>query len=508
MQFINSQISRLDKNYGIINLDASRASVLFLLFAVASFFMHLMLHNYNNFKDNTYKKEDYSSMPLKSISSAIKKDIPEKIITTNTTPQTYPQYNFSKLQNDEQIIASDVKLATVKNKLNVKKLGNITVISMQGGNTLSEALSASGIINTKSYLMATAVSKKYKLSKIQTGDILQIIKLSNDKSKNDNIKIIIAQKTEILIKGNTTKYDVLVRNIENHLKKKVDIFSANQSVVSKVQPNLIQKLKFNSNNIISSNVTSDLKRDLLQIMHMIKQDSKFKNGSVNINVLYEKLSSKISNLFYVELQSANAKVRVYKYKDKAGAIQYIKNNGVILTRNQRIQTTPTSSFRISYPVDRPVISSAFGMRFHPLTGKHKMHKGIDFTASRGTPIHAPADGIIVEMTNGKGYGKYIRVRHNSTYTTLYAHLDKFSNKTVGNKISKGDVIGYIGNSGRTSGAHLHFELHENGRAINPVRLISNMPILNPGNLVKQLNSKQMRAFNAYKSSIDKKVGSL
>ncbi len=509
MHFITSQTSRLDDNHEILNIDASKISIAVLVFAVTSFFIHLMLHNYNSFKDNAYGIQNYSSISENTIINPENTNSLGDIEATNSDlHQIYPKYQLSQLQNHEQKLKPDVKLTTIERKLNVKKLGNVTVVSMTSGNTLTEALSAAGIVHSKSSLIATAINKKYKLTKIQSGDTVQIIKLSNDSSKNDNIKIIIAQKTEILVKGNTAQYDVLVRSLERNLKKKVDIFAGQKNESIRVNPSIIQRAKFDSKNITNANLTLDIKRDLLQILYMIKQENQFKNGSLNINVLYEKISSKNSNLFYIELQNHNAKVRVYKYKDNTGVVQYIKNDGKILTKNQQTQVVPKNLFRLSYPIEHPVISSAFGMRSHPLTGRYKMHKGIDFRARRGTAIYAPADGVIVEMTSGRGYGKYVRLAHNSTYTTLYAHLDRFNNKTVGHKISKGEIIGYTGSSGRTSGAHLHFELYENGKIINPARLISNIPGLKTVNLIRQLNSKQMTSFNAHKSSIDKKIASL
>ncbi len=110
----------------------------------------------------------------------------------------------------------------------------------------------------------------------------------------------------------------------------------------------------------------------------------------------------------------------------------------------------------------------FGMRKHPIYKIWKLHEGTDFTAKRGTNIHATGDGIVVEVKSSKrGYGNQILINHGFGYKTRYAHLSKFLVK-AGDKIKRGDVIGLVGNSGLSTGPHLHYEVRKNGRAIDPI----------------------------------------
>lgn len=498
------------KNYQIIRFDASKFSNLILVFAILSLFMHVVLHNYNTFKKNVDETTNYTSnysnvlntVKNESIVKAEENSKNQSLETHSRIKKLPPQQEVSRIQKTEKVTPVDV--IQLKKTINAKKIGNITVVAMKKTNTLAEALSAAGFTNMQSHLIATSIEKKYKLSNIKNGDVVQIIKLSPDKSKTDSIKIIVAQKTEILIKGSIKQYNVLVRNLEENFKKKLDIFSNNKQVGNQIQKFKLSGADINKT-IQKTNVATDVKRDIMNVMYIMRKDKTFKGGNLNIECVYEKVSSKTTNLFYMDIQSSAGKVRIYKYKDKGGITQYIKQNGVILNNNQPTKTSSTNGFKISYPIQHPVLGSGFGMRVHPILGKHRMHKGMDFRAKKGTPVHAPADGIIVEMTNSRGFGKHIRMRHNGTYTTLYGHLDKFANKSIGSKIRKGEVIGYVGKTGLASGEHLHFEVHENGRPVNPMKLIGNVTTSNQENSVKQLNKKQMYSFKVYQESIERKL---
>lgn len=114
------------------------------------------------------------------------------------------------------------------------------------------------------------------------------------------------------------------------------------------------------------------------------------------------------------------------------------------------------------------VASGYGWRSDPFTKARKMHKGMDFTAPVGTPIYATGDGVIDRADNrATGYGEHVEIDHGFGYKTIYAHMSKYAVKR-GQKVSRGDLIGYVGNTGRSSGPHLHYEVHKNGRAINPI----------------------------------------
>ena len=123
------------------------------------------------------------------------------------------------------------------------------------------------------------------------------------------------------------------------------------------------------------------------------------------------------------------------------------------------------------PINGARLSSSFGMRKHPILGFNKMHKGTDFAAKEGTPIMASGDGKIIKARLCGGGGNCVKIKHNSTYSTVYAHLSKFaSGIKEGVRVKQGRIIGYVGSTGMSTGPHLHYEVIENKKKINSQKL--------------------------------------
>lgn len=123
------------------------------------------------------------------------------------------------------------------------------------------------------------------------------------------------------------------------------------------------------------------------------------------------------------------------------------------------------------PINGARISSSFGMRFHPILARNRPHNGTDFAAPRGTPIMAAGAGIVERANRFGSFGNYIRIRHSNGYETAYAHLQGFARGVrSGARVQQGQVIGYVGTTGRSTGPHLHYEVHLNGRPTNPMSL--------------------------------------
>jgi murein DD-endopeptidase MepM/ murein hydrolase activator NlpD len=158
---------------------------------------------------------------------------------------------------------------------------------------------------------------------------------------------------------------------------------------------------------------------------------------------------------------------------------------------------------LSAPLKYTRISSGFGMRFHPILHVWKMHDGIDFVNRVGTPIHSVADGKVVYKGWIRGYGNAVEVKHRNGYMTLYAHLRAFSHIRVGQWIKQGKVIGYLGNTGRSTGPHLHFGVMYHGRWINPVKIKKSAKII--------LYGKRRKMFLSYaknlKSNLKERIAS-
>ncbi|MCA8889856.1 MAG: peptidoglycan DD-metalloendopeptidase family protein, partial [Parvularculaceae bacterium] len=123
------------------------------------------------------------------------------------------------------------------------------------------------------------------------------------------------------------------------------------------------------------------------------------------------------------------------------------------------------------PIDGARLSSGFGTRRHPILGYKKAHKGVDFAAPRGTPIKAAGDGVVERAGPYGSFGNYIRIRHANNYKTAYAHLHAIKKGVrAGNRVRQGDIIGYVGTTGRSTGPHLHYEVHLGGKQVNPQNL--------------------------------------
>jgi len=141
------------------------------------------------------------------------------------------------------------------------------------------------------------------------------------------------------------------------------------------------------------------------------------------------------------------------------------------------------------------MASGFGYRTDPFTKARKFHYGMDFTAPRGTPIYASGDGIVIRADNSaSGYGRHVRIDHGYGYESLYAHLYKY-NVRKGNKVKRGDLIGFVGSTGRSEAPHLHYEIFKDERRINPINFYY-------GNLSPEEYSLMLRASQQENQSLD------
>ena len=150
-------------------------------------------------------------------------------------------------------------------------------------------------------------------------------------------------------------------------------------------------------------------------------------------------------------------VRRYRYTPKSGVTDYFDEKG------QSVRKTLMRT-----PIDGARLSSGYGMRKHPILGYSRMHKGVDFAAPRGTPIYAAGDGVVEMAGRNGGYGNYVRLRHTGSYKTAYAHMRGFAKGIrAGVRVKQGQVIGYVGTTGRSTGPHLHYEVMVDNKQTNP-----------------------------------------
>jgi murein DD-endopeptidase MepM/ murein hydrolase activator NlpD len=195
-------------------------------------------------------------------------------------------------------------------------------------------------------------------------------------------------------------------------------------------------------------------------------------------------SSKRKVLHYAQLTLDGKTKTYYRYTTKDGQTDYYDENG--RSAQKSLLKTPVSGARLT---------SGFGMRRHPLLGYSKMHAGVDFGAPQGTPIRAAGSGVVQIAGRHGAYGIAVEIKHNNKYETLYAHMSKLAaGIRRGAKVNQGQIIGYVGSTGRSTGPHLHYEVRVDNRPVNPTRIKA------AGG--KQLAGKELAKFNQLKARVE------
>lgn len=195
-------------------------------------------------------------------------------------------------------------------------------------------------------------------------------------------------------------------------------------------------------------------------------------------------------VIYAALTLAGTPRRIYRHQAADGSWDYYNDRGESV-RKALLRT----------PINGARLTSRFGNRFHPILGYTAFHRGIDFGAASGTPILAAGDGRIEQMGWNGGYGNYVRVRHTSEYATAYAHMSRFARGLrAGMQVRQGQVVGFVGSTGRSTGPHLHYEVMRGGRQINPlgVRFAAG----------RKLAGAELARFNATRAQTDQLIARL
>lgn len=309
----------------------------------------------------------------------------------------------------------------------------------------------------------------YDFSKIYQGDIIKIFSKYDDNKNLNNFELIyrFSKIEELFISFLEDKFIYEI--------KKIPITSEKIFVSGVIETSLYKAMKDKG---LSEIVINEIIR--IYSFDVDFQRDIYAGDSFEIYFTREKNEKNetvsIKDPEYLMLSSRGTELPYYLYSTEEFN-EYFDENGKGMTKS--LMKTPINGARLS---------SSYGMRKHPILGYNKMHKGLDFAAPTGTPIFAAGNGIVEYVGRNGGYGKYIRIRHDSTYKTAYAHLNSYK-KGIGNgvRVKQGDIIGYVGSTGRSTGPHLHYEIIVNGQQINPATLK-----LPSG---RKLNEQQLIDFN-------------
>ena len=320
------------------------------------------------------------------------------------------------------------------------------------GQSLSNIFDKYSLNKNELELVKKSLVKKYKITSLKINDLLEF---TIDRS---NQKI-----TEFSYPVSKTK--------KIYLSRTKDFKFFNDRIIT---TKLLKQIKYEENIIMNSLYKSALdsgipdsiivefariygfeidfqrdirKKDSFQIMYEV-----FKNEDDEI---VEK-----GNILFANLNVQGVDYPLYFFDKKKKLNGHYDKNGKSIVKT--LMKTPINGARLSSP---------FGMRKHPIDGFNKMHRGTDFAAPMGTPIMASGDGVIIKAGWCGGGGNCVKIKHNSVYQTIYAHMSKFANKVKnGVRVKQGQIIGYVGSTGMSTGPHLHYEVIENGKKINSQKL--------------------------------------
>ena len=308
---------------------------------------------------------------------------------------------------------------------------------------------------------------------ISSDEIAEIINELNSDYNLDNLKanlkieFIIDQSsnkkiTEIVFPKSRTEKIQLTRNLNTGLfKKKIIITNLNKKIIFK-EAKILQSLYKTA---IDLNIQPGIIIDFAGIYGFQVDFQRDIRKNDNFQIMYEVFqddSGKVfetGNIIFANLKLSEVNNPLYYFSKKDSKGHYDQNGKSV---KKALMKTPINGARLS---------SSFGMRKHPIDGYNKMHKGTDFAAPMGTPIMASGDGIITRARWCGGGGNCVKIKHNSTFETIYAHMEKFGRGIKeGIRIKQGQIIGYVGSTGKSTGPHLHYEVIKNGKKINSQKL--------------------------------------
>ena len=304
--------------------------------------------------------------------------------------------------------------------------------------------------------------KKLFLQTIKKNKTIKILRPSQqiyfkiDKKNEQKIlefTVELSKKKEIYFKRDSESKNFKSNILEKNLTK---VITYKESKITNSLYQSATSLKIKPNIIIEFarlyGFQVDFQRDI------------WKNDSFQI--IYEEFYNddgkiiETGNIIFANLNLQNEALKLYRHEYAENKIDYFDENGKSMRKT--LMKTPINGARLS---------SSFGKRKHPILGFTKMHTGTDFAAPTGTPILASGDGIVTRAQWCGGGGNCVKIKHNRVYQTVYAHMSKFGRGIKkGTRVKQGQIIGYVGSTGLSTGPHLHYEVIENGRKINSQKL--------------------------------------
>ena len=343
---------------------------------------------------------------------------------------------------------------------------------IRSGENFEQILSSYSVDNDQIKEIKKILSKKVDLNKLRT---------------NLTFELIIDQSTDKVVKFNfplskTKRIELVKSSINNKFEQQLVVTKLIKKIV--YAEDVIEQSLYKAaiNNEVPSNIIIDF-ASIYGFQVDFQRDIKKKD---EFQILFEAFLNEknqiieTGNIIYSNLKLSGQDNSLYYFKDKEGITGHYDNMGQSVKK--ALMKTPINGARLS---------SSFGMRKHPIDGYNKMHQGTDFAAPMGTPIMASGDGIVIKAGWCGGGGNCIKIKHNQTYQTVYAHMSKFvRGMGKGVRVKQGQTIGYVGSTGKSTGPHLHYEVIRDGKRINSQTLkLPSGKILKDDNRLKFETSK-------------------
>jgi len=397
------------------------------------------------------------------------------IITIIST--SYYNYNKKKIYFNYKSLTTNVYLKKTLNHVfnnlepRYKKIDHI----ISPGETFNNILEKYSVNKDEIAEIKKQLSKKVNLNKLNAEQkIYFTVDQSNNLVKEFVFKISSTEKIYLTRNLETEKFNQ--RTLITKLKKNI-IYSENiilqslykSAINKKIPANII--VEFARVYGFQVDFQRDIrKKDSFQIMYETFTDD---NGRI----------IETGNILFANLKLSGQNNSLYFFDKKGSEGHYDKNGKSV---KKALMKTPINGARLSSP---------FGMRKHPIDGFNKMHRGTDFAAPVGTPIMASGDGIVKKAGWCGGGGNCVMIKHNTTYQTVYAHMSKFAKGIrSGVRVKQGQIIGYVGSTGKSTGPHLHYEVIVNGKKVNSQKL--NLP---SGKILK---GQERKIFETKKIKLD------
>ncbi len=435
-----------------------RERTLLFIYAIAvTGALLVSIYNNNSVKASTPNRLEMENLVPEEFDGALSEDINDDLKTEEFLEEQISDSQETQIientatQTDAQEI---VQRAVSSKGMRV----NHDIITVSKGDSFIGILTDLGLDYSKATDIYSVYKKVYDARNIKVGQQVDIT------TTVDSVYNELVSVDKIIIEPVSGTRYIVEKNSENTYESRVE------------QDDLTTEIKV-INGIINGNVSSAMKNagvpvnvvgNFINIFSFSVDFRRDVRAGDEFEVRFEQELSpngnvvKYGDIIYASLKLGKDKIELYRFEDKKGNVDYYDEKGLALKKTLDKKPLAFKNARIS---------SRYGRRLHPIFKDYRNHHGIDYAAPMGTKVYASGDGTVTQAKWVGGYGYFVKIRHNSEYTTGYAHLKSFAKGIrPGVRVKQGQVIAYVGNTGRSTGPHLHFEVVRNGKKVDPLKI--------------------------------------